>query len=446
MYLRLCARRPSIILNTWRPSPPGIYERQLALGVVAHRCRFSSNSWALLAASSNTTHDFLSEYKKSCKCLSNLFSGFHLSFLLLTKIFADVTGSISESFYLGDSQNNKAYIGKCITVHGFLGKRKDLSEKLSFAQLTLAGDHDDSGVQVVSRVEGGPVTGPSASQDVHQKLKDIKPHSAVCISAVLELKRQPRGKDLKINTSEKFSKENIELVLQDISCLAVFPEDIIISENVQFGPENRHLQLRFDPDLKKRLKFRDRVLRDCRTALKDFQEIETPILFKSTPEGAREFLVPTRRPGYVYALPQSPQQYKQILMASGVHRYFQIAKCFRDEDLRADRQPEFTQVLSHQFFLVNAVLKSLKVDLEMAFSDGNTVMNRMENFIYSLFIGLQRDGLVIPPPTLPFLRMTYHEAMHKYGSDKPDLRIPDVVGFVQASPLTTLTNEIRFDK
>lgn len=204
-----------------------------------------------------------------------------------------------------------------------------------------------SKVQVVSRVEERPVSGIAATNvDVHKNLKKIRPHSAVSISAVLERKRQPKGHDAITDASEKFSIQNLELILQNITCLGAFPEDIVISDDAKFGLESRHLQLRFDRDLQKRLRFRDRILRQCRSQLNDFLEIETPILFKSTPEGAREFLVPTRRPGYAYALPQSPQQYKQILMASGVYKYFQIAKCFRDEDLRADRQPEFTQVCS----------------------------------------------------------------------------------------------------
>lgn len=137
-------------------------------------------------------------------------------------------------------------------------------------------------------------------------------------------------------------------MLLGVHLLNPFPKDLIISDGANFPADRRHLQLRFDRVLQDRLKFRNQLTAKADEFLRKigFAHIETPILFKSTPEGAREFLVPTRRPGYAYALPQSPQQYKQMLMASGVRKYFQFARCFRDEDLRADRQPEFTQVCS----------------------------------------------------------------------------------------------------
>jgi len=438
MFWRVCARRYPIRASSYTQRKPliSIYEGQNVPGNPIPARQFSIKSAGLLAAACNDSrHDFLSEYKNSCKYLSDCFPKVN-NVLTQTRRSIVLTSPFPATYDFSFPDRNKEYIGKHITLHGFLGKRKDLSEKLSFVQLALAQEHG-SGIQVVSRVEDGPVSGSAAtSEDVHKNLKKTRPHSAVSISGVLERKRQPSRKNAMMRDAKLHSTENLELVLQDITCLAAFPEDIIVSDDVQFGPENRHLQLRFDLDLRKRLRFRDSVLRQCRTALQDFQEIETPILFKSTPEGAREFLVPTRRPGYAYALPQSPQQYKQILMASGIYKYFQIAKCFRDEDLRADRQPEFTQVCFTQFFKFIMMLKSVKVDLEMAFGDGEKVMTRIECFIHSLVDGLSGNDanqkLAIRMPKRPFPRMTYHEAMHKHGSDKPDLRIPDEVGYLQA--------------
>ena len=182
------------------------------------------------------------------------------------------------------------------------------------------------------------------SGDALQDLRATSVNSAVNVTGTLALKFEPKApknqkhNHLQADEGHVFLNQ-LELRLQNIKCINTFPKDF-----EHHTAEDRHLQIRFDLALKQRLEFRSKVAAFARQHLQDFTEIETPILFKSTPEGAREFLVPTRMRGYAYSLPQSPQQYKQLLMASGIHRYMQFAKCFRDEDHRADRQPEFTQV------------------------------------------------------------------------------------------------------
>jgi aspartyl-tRNA synthetase len=275
-----------------------------------------------------------------------------------------------------------------VVLHGYLGQRADLSKKLSFVRLT-----DPTMKYSLQVVAFG-------KNDASEKLKSLNAHSPVAVRGTVQ-KKKGKASD----AADKPAEDTWELALEDIHPLNDFPKDIIMTPETVFAPEHRYLQLRSDAELREALRFRADVRNECKKELENcqppFVEIETPLLFKSTPEGAREFLVPTRRAGLAYALPQSPQQYKQILMASGVPRYFQFARCFRDEDLRADRQPEFTQL-----------------DLEMSFATGDDVMRTIEGVVRRLWSTLMKD----PAPEGPFRRVSYQEVMAKYGSDKPDTR------------------------
>lgn len=240
-------------------------------------------------------------------------------------------------------------------------------------------------------------------------LKSLNSETPVAVKGTIKGRK---AKAFPTNVSEKDLAQinDVEIELTEIIPLNHFPKDIIVTPETVFPPEQRHLQLRTDKPLRDAIQFRARAASVVRTELcqtRNFVEVETPLLFKSTPEGAREFLVPTRSKGLAYALPQSPQQYKQILMASGIPRYVQFAKCFRDEDLRADRQPEFTQV-----------------DLEMAFATGEDVMSVVEQVVKKLWLRLL--GIEYSEA---FPRMTYEAAMATYGSDKPDVRLRSKVIF-----------------
>ncbi|MEM9665074.1 MAG: aspartate--tRNA ligase [Bacteroidota bacterium] len=232
----------------------------------------------------------------------------------------------------------------------------------------------------------------------------------------------------------KLPTGTVEVRITDVVVLNAsdaLPFNISAHEEKGGNLANEELRLRYRyldlrrPDMQDNLHLRHRFYQITRRHFDDhgFLEIETPVLMKSTPEGARDFLVPSRlHPGKFFALPQSPQTYKQILMVSGLDRYVQIVKCFRDEDLRADRQPEFTQV-----------------DVEMSFATEEQVYTLIEGLMANLWRDLKGTAL-----TLPFPRMTYDEALRRYGSDKPDLRfdmeIQDVSGAFEGSGFRVFDN------
>lgn len=225
-----------------------------------------------------------------------------------------------------------------VVLHGYLGSTASLSKKLLFVQ--LIGKDRTHSIQIVSSAK----TFKDGDASAHETIKKLPMHTPVVVRGLLRGRKQQPEQD----SGEIEKIKHVEVDLLSIQALNEFPSDIIATPDTLFGPEQRHLQLRLEVDLRKALSFRSKVGLTLRSKLDDlgFVDIETPLLFKSTPEGAREFIVPTRRKGFAYALPQSPQQFKQILMGSGIPKYYQFARCFRDEDLRADRQPEFTQVSS----------------------------------------------------------------------------------------------------
>ncbi len=273
------------------------------------------------------------------------------------------------------------HVGQTVTLAGWVAKRRDHGG-VAFLDLREA-----SGVvQVVVRDEA-----------VAHALR-----SEYCIQVTGTVSARPEG-----NANAALPTGDIEIITTDLEVLsAAAPLPFPIDDHVDVGEEarlkHRYLDLRRSgPNAALRL--RSKVNKAARDVLDrhDFVEIETPTLTRSTPEGARDFLVPARlQPGSWYALPQSPQLFKQLLMVAGMERYYQIARCYRDEDFRADRQPEFTQL-----------------DIEMSFVEQEDVIELMEDVLAAMWKLIDVD---IPRP-IP--RMTYAEAMRKYGSDKPDLRM-----------------------
>jgi len=305
-----------------------------------------------------------------------------------------------------------ANVGEKVTVMGWAHKRRDLGGVI-FIDL-----RDRSGILQV-------VFNSSKNIDAFRKAESIRNEYVLAVIGEV-VKRDPDTVNPKIKTGY------IEVAAAELRILSTaenppiyIEEDSDVNELVRL--KYRYIDLR-RPDMQENLILRHRVAKIARDYYdaNGFLEIETPMLGKSTPEGARDYLVPSRvHPGKFYALPQSPQLYKQLLMVSGFDRYFQIAKCFRDEDLRADRQPEFTQI-----------------DLEMSFVNVEDVLAVNEGFIKKVF----KEAIGVELKT-PFVRMPYREAMDRYGSDKPDIRfgleLVNISDLVENSGFKVFSDAVR---
>ncbi len=280
-----------------------------------------------------------------------------------------------------------AEIGKTVTVCGWVHRRRD------HGGLTFIDVRDRSGLLQT-------VFNPKEHTAVHAQARDLRAEYVVQVTGAV--RARPAGTENPKLSTGAVELEATTLIVLNPAATPPFEiaDDVEISEEIRYT--YRYLDLR-RPVMQQRLIVRHQVLRVIREFLdrEGFIEIETPILTKSTPEGARDYLVPSRlNPGLFFALPQSPQLFKQLLMVAGFERYYQIAKCFRDEDLRADRQPEFTQL-----------------DLEMSFVTEEQIFRLMERLLHEIFRQVLGRGL-----TIPFPHMTHAEAMRRFGTDKPDLR------------------------
>jgi len=240
----------------------------------------------------------------------------------------------------------------------------------------------------------------------NKKAEELRSEYVIGVSGAVQ--QRPKGTENPKMTTGQVELGAEELEIINTSLTPPFELDEMSDASEEVRLKYRYIDLR-RPDIQKNLFLRHRVCKSIRDFLdkEDFIEVETPVLTKSTPEGARDFLVPSRLNwGKFFALPQSPQLFKQLLMVSGFDRYFQIAKCFRDEDLRSDRQPEFTQL-----------------DMEMSFIDEDEIFSITERLMYHIF-----DKALGQKLTIPFPRISYKDAMEKYKTDKPDLR-KDKKGF-----------------
>ncbi|MGA3285290.1 MAG: aspartate--tRNA ligase [Verrucomicrobiota bacterium] len=300
-----------------------------------------------------------------------------------------------------------AHIGQVVTLTGWVHSRRDLGG-LIFIDI-----RDREGrTQTVFDPSDLP-------KELFERAAALR--SECVIRAAGKVRRRPEG-----TNNPKIPTGEVEVMVKELELLNVadvlpFPVDdpeVASKVNEELRLKYRYLDLR-RPEMARNLRLRHKVAFATRVFMEEqgFLEIETPTLFKSTPEGAREFLVPSRvNPGQFYALPQSPQQFKQILMVGGVEKYFQLARCYRDEDLRADRQPEFTQI-----------------DLEMSFIEREDIYHLIEELLKRIW----KTALNLDVPT-PFKRITFEEALNRWGIDKPDTRF--------GMELVDFTEEFRASK
>lgn len=302
-----------------------------------------------------------------------------------SKVAIDLLGDWKRTDYCGELRRRD--VGRKVTLLGWVQRRRDLGG-LIFIEM-----RDRFGlIQVVFN--------PETNRQAHEKAQALRSEYVVGIRGAVVLR--PEG-----TANARLSTGEIEVVAEELKILNVSKTPPFLIEDEEEVAENTRLKYRYldlrRPSLQRNLILRHRLAKAVRSYFDqlDFLEIETPMLTKSTPEGARDFLVPSRlSPGHFYALPQSPQLFKQILMVAGYDRYFQIVRCFRDEDLRSDRQPEFTQI-----------------DVEMSFVTVEDIRKTMEGLMVHLFEEVLGISLEVPFPIL-----SYDEAMDRYGIDKPDIR------------------------
>lgn len=299
----------------------------------------------------------------------------------------NVLGSLERSHTCGELRGGD--IGKQVVLMGWVAKKRD------FGVFTFIDLRDREGITQV-------VVSSEDAVEAHAKAKNLRGEFVIAVKGEV-VARAEGTVNKKLDTGEIEIKVNEILLLNDAN-VPPFQLEVAGSENL--AAEDTRLKYRYldlrRPQLQHNIRMRAKAVRAIREYFdnRDFIEIETPILLKSTPEGARDFVVPSRiHTGKFFALPQSPQILKQITMIAGFDRYFQIARCFRDEDLRADRQPEFTQL-----------------DMEMSFVNREAVYREIEGMFAHVF---KLIGVDLPSE---WPRMTYADAIRRFGSDKPDLR------------------------